>query len=350
MSVVGARPQFVKAGPVSRALAERGLREILVTTGQHYDEMLSEAIARDVGLRPPDHDLGVGSGSHGEQTGRMLERLEALMVEVEPDAVLCFGDTNSTLAAALASSKLRIPTGHVEAGLRSRNRAMPEELNRVVTDHLSDALFAPTDLAMENLRAEGLADRATLTGDVMVDALQSIDLQRVPTPDWAREDFYIATLHRPSNTDDAEHLAMLLGSLDALDKRVHLLVHPRLELRMRSAGLTQFSGSLRLEPPLPYASMLGTMKASSGVLTDSGGLQKEAFILRVPCVTLRSETEWPETLAGGWNVLVDAPYLGLQQLANRVPHPVEMAPFGTGKAAQEITDQLDQAIRGRASS
>lgn len=340
MSVVGARPQFVKAGPVSRALAAAGVEEILVHTGQHYDDLMSDAIMRDVGLREPDVDLGVGSASHGVQTARMLEGLEAVIVERRPDAVLTYGDTNSTVAAALAATKLGVFTAHVEAGLRSFNRSMPEELNRVATDHLSDLLLAPTGTAVSHLEREGLADRTVLVGDVMVDALLSVDLGRVPLPRWASGEFYAATIHRPSNTDDPSRLHAVLLALDALDRPVHLMAHPRLQARMRSFGLSARGGALEVHDPLPYAEMLGVVRASRGLITDSGGLQKEAFILRVPCTTLREETEWPETLEGDWNALAGAELETLPKLLRRSPTPVASSPFGDGKAAERVVEEV----------
>ena len=339
VNVVGARPQFIKAGPVSKALAEAGVHEVLVDTGQHYDPLLADSIMRDVGLRPPDVNLGVGSGSHAEQTARILEGVEALLVEREPDAVLIYGDTNSTLATALAGSKLGVFVGHVEAGLRSFNRVMPEEINRVVADHVSDLLLAPTETAMSHLTAEGLESKAILTGDVMVDALLSIDLDAVETPDWALEDgFYAATIHRAENTDDAERLRAILETFDDLDKPVHLLTHPRLRARLNH-GEWEPRGSLRLEEPLPYAEMLATLRRSSGLFTDSGGLQKEAFILGIPCVTIRTETEWPETLEGGWNVL-SGPGEDLTALAHRELAPERGEPFGAGRAALSIVESV----------
>jgi UDP-N-acetylglucosamine 2-epimerase (non-hydrolysing) len=345
INVVGARPQFIKAGPVSKALVQADVQEILLHTGQHYDDLMSSRIMLDVGLRQPDINLGVGSGSHGAQTARMLEGIEQAIMDTRPDAVLIYGDTNSTVAAALAATKLGVYTAHVEAGLRSFNRAMPEELNRVVTDHLSDLLLAPTDVAMERLHAEGLSARAELTGDVMVDTLRSIDFDDVSLPKWANGDFYCATIHRAENTDGPERLAMIFDSLASLNHPVHLLAHPRLRQRIDDHGLARPEGSLVLHDPLPYAEMLASVRASKGLLTDSGGLQKEAFILRVPCVTLRSETEWPETMVGGWNVLAAGDHLELGSLVVRQPNPVAAAPFGDGKAAERIVAKTLDRIR-----
>ncbi|GIU92159.1 MAG: UDP-N-acetyl glucosamine 2-epimerase [Acidimicrobiia bacterium] len=344
MNVVGARPQFIKVGPVSRALAEAGVAEILVHTGQHYDVLMSDAIMEDVGLRSPDLNLGVRSDSHATQTAQMLEGLENAILEFRPDAVLTYGDTNSTLAAALAASKLGVFTAHVEAGLRSFNRSMPEELNRVATDHLSDLLLAPTKTALAHLQREGLERRSALVGDVMVDALLSIDLDRVELPGWATTGpFYVATVHRPANTDDPSRLAAILEALGSLDKPVHLLAHPRLRDRLEAYRMVT-KGSLQVHEPLPYAKMLAVMRVSHGLLTDSGGLQKEAFILGVPCTTLREETEWPETLEGGWNVLAGSRLETLPKLAGRTPDPMRSSPFGDGKAAARIVEEVLRRI------
>lgn len=340
MNVVGARPQFVKAGPVSRALADAGAEEVLVDTGQHYDELMTDVIMRDVGLRKPDFNLGVGSATHGIQTARMLEGLEELIDREHPDAVLTYGDTNSTLAAALASSKLGVFTAHVEAGMRSFNRAMPEELNRTATDHISDLLLAPTRTAVENLEKEGLASRTVLTGDVMVDALVSIEFAAIDLPSWASGEFYTATIHRPSNTDDPARVHAVIDSFSGLDHPVHLMAHPRLKSRLVEFGLAVGDSGLRLHDPLPYGEMLAVVKASRGLLTDSGGLQKEAFILQVPCATIREETEWPETLQGGWNVLVGSDLARLSELVARTPRGVKTAPFGDGRAAERVVEEV----------
>lgn len=344
MNVVGARPQFVKAGPVSRALKRSEHREILVHTGQHYDVVMSDDIMRDVGLHEADVNLGVGSGSHAVQTARILEGVEATILELRPDVVLTYGDTNSTIATALAATKLGVPTGHVEAGLRSFNRLMPEELNRVATDHLSDLLLAPTTTAMRHLRDEGLESRSALTGDVMVDALQSIRLSEVDVPAWARGTFYCATIHRAENTDDRDKLNWIFGSLARLDQPVHLLAHPRLRSRLDEYGIGGDQGVLVLHDPLPYAAMLAVVSRSRCLLTDSGGLQKEAFILGVPCVTLREETEWPETLVGRWNVLAPPTKSELDSLIGRTPEPVEGSPFGNGQAADAIVGELGRVL------
>lgn len=338
MNVVGARPQFIKAGPVSRALGEAGIEEVLVHTGQHYDDLMSDAIMRDVGLRKPDFNLKIGSGSHATQTARMLVGIESLILDSHVNAVLTYGDTNSTIAAALAASKLNVPTAHVEAGLRSFNRRMPEELNRVVTDHLSGILFAPTTTAMNNLANEGLAERAILTGDVMVDALLSIDLGKVDLPPWALGDFFLATIHRPSNTDEPERLSAILEALGSLPHPTHVMAHPR--LRDRLEGTSLLPGRVMVHDPLPYSVMLATLSACNGLITDSGGLQKEAFLLGTICTTIRDETEWTETLVGGWNALAGSALDQLRELVARDTEGMRPDPFGDGMAAPRIVSEL----------
>lgn len=321
-----------------------GISELLVHTGQHYDDLMSDAIMADVGLRTPDINLGVGSGSHGAQTARMLVGLEEIIVAREPDAVLTYGDTNSTVAAALAATKLGVFTAHVEAGLRSFNRSMPEELNRVATDHLSDLLLAPTDTAMGHLDREGLGGSSVLVGDVMVDALRSIPLDRVELPGWATGEFYMATIHRPSNTDKPDRLRAVIDALGGLDRTVHLLAHPRLRQRLDDFDM-EAAGSLVIHDPLPYSRMLRVVTESQGLLTDSGGLQKEAFILGVRCTTIREETEWPETLSGDWNVLAGDRLDELGRLVTRDTTNGHSQPFGDGHAAGRIVEELLTRLR-----
>lgn len=317
MQVVGARPQFVKLAPVCRAIAAANragprIESLIVHTGQHYDPSMSDVFFNELAIPDVDLDLGIGSGSHGRQTARMLEALEAAMLERRPDLVLTYGDTNSTLAATLAAAKLHIPLAHVEAGLRSFNRRMPEEANRLVADHLSDLLFAPTNDAMKNLANEGLSARALQVGDVMLDATRAFApvalersrvLERLGLEPGA---YLVATLHRAENTP-AGRLGPLLAALAGLGtpaRPVVLPLHPRTASVIRDAGLAlPGDGSLRAVEPLGYLDMLALVARSRIVLTDSGGLQKEAFFLGRPCVTLREETEWLETVAAGANVV-----------------------------------------------
>ncbi|TLP75580.1 non-hydrolyzing UDP-N-acetylglucosamine 2-epimerase [Nesterenkonia sphaerica] len=344
ISVVGARPQFVKLAPIASAM--RGHAEHLIAhTGQHYDEVMSDVFFQDLGIPAPDFHLGVGSGSHGRQTGAMLAGLEEVFEQASPDCVLVYGDTNSTLAAALAAVKMHIPVAHLEAGLRSFNRRMPEEHNRVLTDHASDLLLAPTEGAMSHLASEGLSERSVLVGDVMTDVLfltRESTNGRAGLPDWLEPGgYYLSTIHRPDNTDDPERLSAILTELAQLDKPVLLLAHPRLRSLAHKHGLELDAGALEPAAPLAYPQLVHAVENSAGVVTDSGGLQKEAFLLRVPCTTVRPETEWVETVDLGWNVLVSE---DLSELATAVSRPAptatDAAPYGTGHAAQNVVAAL----------
>ncbi len=311
LTVLGARPQFIKAAAVSRELRKRH-REFLVHTGQHYDYAMSGIFFDGLELSPPDVNLEVGSGSHAFQTGGMLRGLEEVMLAQKPDWILVYGDTNSTLAGALAASKLHIPVAHVEAGLRSFNRRMPEEINRVVADHLSNLLFCPSATAVANLRAEGITENVQLVGDVMLDVLR-----------WSREraagkqaetldrhavkagHYLLATVHRSENTDDPARLAAIVQALNAVGEPVVFPVHPRARKAILQSG-GQLSSHVRMIEPVGYFEMIILSSSARLILTDSGGLQKEAYWLGVPCLTLRDETEWVETVESGWNLLVGA--------------------------------------------
>ena len=350
LSVVGARPQFVKAAVVSRALRARHA-EILVHTGQHYDDNMSAVFFAQLGLPAPERHLGVGSGSHGRQTGVMLERLEAVIADERPDAVLVYGDTNSTLAGALAAAKLYVPVAHVEAGLRSFNRRMPEEVNRVVADHLSEWLLCPTETARRNLEHEGIS-RGVVVGDVMLDLLLQC-VERLPPPDAplaalgvSQGDYYLATIHRAENTDDPRRLAGVMAAISGLDRTVIFPVHPRTRRVLESGGLggSLSAGHVRLLEPLGYLDMLLLERHAAGILTDSGGVQKEAYFLGVPCTTARDETEWVETLEDGWNVIAGAdPERLLAAMRRARPTAAARAHFGTGDAAQRVVRQLEGA-------
>lgn len=348
VSVVGARPQFVKLAPIERAFREARIDHRIVHTGQHYDPLLSDVFFADLGISPPDVHLGVGSGSHGVQTGRMLTALDDVLGGLEADCVLVYGDTNSTLAAALCAVKLHIPLAHLEAGLRSFNRRMPEEINRVLTDHTADLLFAPTSLAAKNLECEGLGDRTEVVGDVMMDVLMRVrdEVSSRPVFELMESlsvkagEYSLATIHRADNTDDPERLERLLDSLGAIDHPVVLLAHPRLRAKCESFGLRIDRGSLISHDPLPYPQLVASVMRARGIITDSGGLQKEAFLLRVPATTVRPETEWVETVELGWNVLVE-PGAELIAAAQR-PRPADTkaAPYGDGNAARAVASSL----------
>lgn len=354
LSVVGARPQFVKLAPIAARLSEAGHEHVIVHTGQHYDPRLSEVFFTGLGIPRPDERLDVGSGGHGAQTGAMLAALDPVLRRHTPDWVLVYGDTNSTIAAALSAVKLHLPVAHLEAGLRSGNRRMPEEHNRVLTDHAADLLLAPTAQAVRNLEREGLGDRAALVGDVMVDACLSAreaaladaePRQPVPGVDPGRP-YLLATIHRAENTDDRARLAAILDALAALPIPVALPAHPRLQARAREFGLELSRGAIHPGAPLPYADLVAAVTGSAGVVTDSGGLQKEAFLLARPCTTVRTETEWPETLAGGWNVLAGPHDAGFPAAALRpAPTAPRGEPFGDGRAAARVVKELERAAR-----
>ena len=312
LSVVGARPNFMKLAPVSRALSARGVQHVVVHTGQHYDPDMSDVFFRDLRLPRPDHNLEVGSGSHTRQTAEIMARFEPVCLAAEPDIVLVYGDVNSTVAAALVAAKAGVRVAHVEAGLRSGDRSMPEELNRIVTDHLADVLFAPSRDAVENLRAEGIPqDQVQFVGNVMIDSLvaalpaaRALGAAARYGVDGGR--YTVVTLHRPGNVDKPDTLRELLGTLATIasDGPVLFPVHPRTKARIEEVGLNSFgSGSLRLLDPIPYLEMLSLVAEAELVITDSGGLQEETTWLGVPCVTVRPNTERPITCTLGTNRL-----------------------------------------------
>ena len=363
LHVVGARPQFVKLGPIARAVdaAARdtpGLSQIVVHTGQHYDPSMSGRFFDELGLPRPAIDLGVGSGSHGEQTGRMLAGLERAMLEQTPSVVVVYGDTNSTLAGALAATKLGIPVAHVEAGLRSFNRAMPEEINRVATDHVCDLLLAPTEAAMQHLAREGLAARSVLVGDVMADAvLHAAGRAREASDVRSRHgldgcSYAVATLHRAQSTT-AEVLPGLMHALSECARHFDVLLlplHPRTDaaLRMHCPDWNAHD-RLRLCAPLGHSDMLCLVQGARAVLTDSGGLQKEAFLLGTPCLTLRTETEWVESVAAGGNRIAGITpariVTALSELLAAAPSRAELAAraadcYGAGQAARRIVTEV----------
>lgn len=343
LTVVGARPQFIKAAPVSRALRRMG-REVLVHTGQHYDAAMSDIFFTELELPAPDYHLGVGSGSHGAQTGQMLTHLEAVMERERPDWVLVYGDTNSTLAGALAATKLHLPVAHVEAGLRSYNRQMPEEINRVVTDHVSTLLLCPTDTAVVNLAREGITVGVHQVGDVMYDAtLQLAPLARDRSALTQRlglraGEYILLTVHRADNTDSPERLGAILRTVAAAGLPVVFPVHPRTRTRLATHGLEPLLDSpLQAIEPVSYLNMLALEQGAAVIVTDSGGVQKEAFMFGVPCITCRTETEWTETVTAGANVLVGA---DPERLAAALVSPSRPQPaadfYGDGRAAERI--------------
>ncbi len=342
LTVVGNRPQFIKAAAVSGLLRERH-EEILVHTGQHYDDTLSQVFFSELGLARPDRELGIGGGSNTEQTARMLAALGPLLAEVEPDAALVYGDTNSTLAGALAAAQSGVAVVHVEAGMRSFDRAMAEERNRVLTDHLSDLLLCSSNTAAANLRAESVAGEIAVVGDVMVDvAVRRQPSARADTKTLAAYgvhsgEYLLLTAHRAGNVDDPERLRALLELIGALPMPVVLPLHPRTRARLLEAGLfEQLAGieGLTLVEPLGYVEFSALLCQARAVLTDSGGVQKEAYLAGVPCVTLRANTEWVETVAAGWNTLVDLDSAAALAALESTPPAERPQLYGDGHAAE----------------
>jgi UDP-N-acetylglucosamine 2-epimerase len=351
-TIVGARPQFIKAAPVSRALRAMGVREFLIHTGQHYDRRMSELFFEELGIPEPDVNLGVGSGSHGWQTAEMLTRMERVLLDQQPDAVVVYGDTNSTLAGALAAAKLRFPLAHVEAGLRSFNREMPEEHNRVLADHCSDFLFCPTKTAVDNLAAEGITAGVHLCGDTMYDAtLQFASLSRnratvLRDLGLTTGGYVLATLHRPYNTDVPENLTNILRAFRELGEPVVFPVHPRTQQKIAELNQPSDNSNVKMIEPVGYLDMLALEQNARMILTDSGGMQKEAYFFRVPCVTLRPETEWLETVEAGWNVLVGADTASILDATQSRDWPLDNQPelFGDGNAAGRIAKALTSGV------
>jgi UDP-GlcNAc3NAcA epimerase len=361
LTVVGARPQFIKAAVVSRAIEEHNqvrtdeenLQEVLVHTGQHYDDNMSEVFFQQMHIPTPRYHLGIGGGTHGAMTGRMLEALEGLMLEEKPDAVLVYGDTNSTLAGALAAAKLHISVAHVEAGLRSYNLQMPEEINRILTDRVSSWFFCPTDTAVKNLEQEGAAQwpgaQVHNVGDVMYDAALFYRERAKPESVVAgllnqyQDGFYLATVHRQENTDDVNRLRNIMTALEEIAERVPVIMplHPRTRKYLSEAGL-HLQNVCCIEP-VGYFDMLCLLDSCQAVFTDSGGVQKEAFFFKKPCITLRDETEWVELVANGFNVLVGAnKEMILEAESNKNFFDIKkgISLYGDGDAGSKIVNLL----------
>lgn len=337
LSVIGARPQFVKAAVVSKALANEGVKEEIIHTGQHYDTRMSAAFFDELNIPQPVVNLDTGSGNHGKQTARMLEKIENYILAATsmPTALMVYGDTNSTLAGALAASKLHIPVIHVEAGLRSYNRNMPEEVNRVLTDHVSEVLFCSSEKGVQNLAKEGIKDGVYAVGDVMFDAIKTFTPVAFKKANAASlpEKFALLTLHRPANTDDTTKLQSLIKTLAGLPIPVFWPVHPRVKQRLEHLNIPQ---NVILSEPLAYFDMLQTLQNAELVLTDSGGLQKEAYWMQKRCITLRNETEWVETLEGHWNQLTGVHPQKIMEAWNLEPDTPWKPLYGDGKASERI--------------
>ncbi|WP_202079441.1 non-hydrolyzing UDP-N-acetylglucosamine 2-epimerase [Caldalkalibacillus salinus] len=357
ITIIGARPQFIKAAPFSD-IFRRENEEIIVHTGQHYDTNMSEVFFTELNIPKPDYNLGVGSGSHGLQTGRMIEKIEEIILVEKPDGMLVYGDTNSTLAGALAASKLHIPVFHVEAGLRSYNKLMPEEQNRVLTDHISNLLLCPTLTALNNLKKEGITDGVLNTGDIMYDAvLRNIEIsgsrysngvwltelreENEKIPSLREKEYYLATIHRAENTDDHKKLFKIFSAFEKMDKPVVLPIHPRTRKLIDKLDIKL--NNVILIKPVGYLMMLYLTANAYMVVTDSGGLQKEAYFLKTPCTTLREQTEWVETLENGWNVLssidIDKILKTVKRELECFQHP-QLLLFGDGKAAKNICNAI----------
>ncbi len=345
LTIVGARPQFIKAATVSRAFRSReNIKEILLHTGQHYDQNMSAIFFTELDIPLPDYNLGAGSGSHGRQTALMLEGIEAVLLKEKPDWVLIYGDTNSTLAGALAAVKLHIPVAHVEAGLRSFNREMPEEINRIVADRISDLLFAPTLTAVRQLELEGLSDITRFPGDVMYDSVLFYRGKIARTPDSYKidglpEKYLLATIHRAENTDRPERMNNILEGFANAGLPIVWPVHPRTKKILGEQG--NLPSNVLLIEPAGYLQMLKLVMDSSKVLTDSGGLQKESYFLGKPCITLRTETEWVETLHDNWNTITGTdPAKIVKAINDPLPQAPRKDEFGEGNAASLIVDEL----------
>ena len=344
--VVGARPQFVKLAPFLRAAKSLKHNVRIVHTGQHYDENLSNVFFKDLGMPAPDLNLGIGSDTQAKQTARMLQGLEKELLENMPEWVIVFGDTNSTLAGSLAASKIGVKVAHVEAGLRSYNRSMPEEINRIISDHICDLLFVPSEQGMANLRKEGIEERAIRTGDLMADVLIHFQ-DKLPDDIFTKlnikqNDYYLLTLHRPASVDEGAMLNWMIKQASKLEKTVIFPVHPRTQqsIEREKINLNKY---IKLIPPLGYLDFQALMSKAIAVLTDSGGIQKEAYIWKVPCFTLRTETEWNETIETGWNTLVRPKKDEITEAVNQWKRPsAHPSLYGNGNSAKDIIMALTQ--------
>ncbi|PKN83556.1 MAG: UDP-N-acetylglucosamine 2-epimerase (non-hydrolyzing) [Chloroflexi bacterium HGW-Chloroflexi-8] len=355
ITVIGARPQFIKAATVSRLLREQ-ITELYIHTGQHYDDNMSDIFFRELSIPQPDYNLGIGGGLHGSMTGEMLGCIEKICLEEKPDSLLVYGDTNSTLAGALAAVKLHIPVIHVEAGLRSFNRQMPEEINRLLTDHISSLLFCPTQVAINNLAAEGVIQNIHLVGDVMLDSiafftpLATIHSNILEQYNLSEKEYLLVTLHRAENVDDPIRLIKIVDSLLSIDQNIMFPVHPRTLKQLINMGAFEkirANTKIRLIDPVGYLDMIMLEKSASIIMTDSGGVQKEAYWFEVPCITLREETEWTETVDAGWNRLVNISTDDLKRTIQNIKIPqVHPAFYGNGEASVLISDRIVDMMQG----
>lgn len=350
ITIVGARPQFVKAAVVSREISTHDdIHETIIHTGQHFDPNMSDLFFEEMRIPAPGYNLNINSLSHGAMTGKMLEEIEKVLLNKKPDWVLVYGDTNSTLAGALAAKKLHIRVAHVEAGLRSFNMTMPEEINRILTDRISDILFCPTETAIRNLQNEGFDhfdSRVVLSGDVMLDAALFYRQYSRPPQIELKRDFVLATLHRAENTDSPEYLSEIIRALETISREQDVLLplHPRTRAKLEASGYNTRLSPIRFIDPVGYLEMIYLLDKCSLVMTDSGGLQKEAFFFRKYCITLRNETEWTELVDHGYNTLAGNSYDRIIQAYREQPHPDFSPPlYGDGHAAKVIVDTLIEA-------
>lgn len=352
LTVVGARPQFIKAAAISRVmqgLADQGISEVMIHTGQHYDEKMSRVFFDELEIPEPKYNLGIAAGTHGEMTGRMLASIEKVLLDEKPDWLLVYGDTNSTIAGALAAAKVHVPIAHVEAGLRSFNMRMPEEINRIVTDRISKLLFCPTDTAVENLKTEGMTGNVLNVGDVMYDQAlffgekaqhsKVLDVLKL-----SPGNFILVTCHRAENTDDRSRLTEIVRALEELAQQVKVVfpLHPRTRKLLDQYGLAEQMKNVLVTDPLPFLDMVALERSAKVILTDSGGVQKEAFFYNVPCVTMRDETEWVETVELGWNTITGA---SRERIVNAVwdntpTRRQSAAPYGDGSASKKIVAEI----------
>jgi UDP-N-acetylglucosamine 2-epimerase len=349
--IIGARPQFIKHQPLQAAIGDNTKTRI-VHTGQHYDLNMSDIFFQELGLSAPDIHLGIGSDSHAKQTGKMLMAIEQEVQIYKPKLLIVYGDTNSTLAGTLASVKLGVPVAHIEAGLRSFNRTMPEEINRIITDRISQLLFVPSELALDNLKKEGITTNTFNVGDIMYDTVlffESVSEQRIGILDkWhlSSHNYYYATIHRASNTDNEDQLLNIIKAFSGLDKKVLFPIHPRTKKMIKKYKIKLGQNIIALDPA-GYLDSIMFIKNAKAVLTDSGGMQKEAFYLKTPCITIRTETEWPETIEQGWNQLVDSDEQAIIKAVNEIVIPKTHTPvYGDGKTAMRIKQILSDYLNG----
>ncbi len=335
--VIGARPQFIKHAALEIALRD-DFNVVTIHTGQHYDQNMSDVFFKELNIAQPTHMLNIGSGDHGDQTGKMMIKIEEIVKYERPDVLLVYGDTNSTLAGALVAAKLNIPVAHVEAGLRSFNKAMPEEINRILTDHVSSVLFCPTNTAVANLKREGIDTNVFNEGDVMVDMIRIAREKNILTQSRDYGKYYFSTIHRPYNTDDLDRLMDMIRVFNVLDKPVKFAVHPRTLHKLTQAGVnTARFQNIHFLEPVSYFESLQLQYNAQAVITDSGGIQKEAYVLKKKCVTIRSETEWLETVNSGWNDLVFDNLELLKTKVGNIPQVYEQSLFGDGYASNKIS-------------